>query len=165
MFAAYAQGEPCIPVNDVPPPPHSFLSRPPQQKKRPTQGLPLPPSGIPPSPSRRRSNTVTAIANWAQQVQPGSPPPQSPRSSVSSTRRPSITRGRRPSIASAFGFRVIPEYPRHSVHAEDYPFYQGFQSRPDRCRVHFRIRPAIWSSFILSCIAQDVQKFIPRNYR
>ena len=100
MFAAYAKREPCIPVNDVPPPPYSFLSRPPQQKKRPTQGLPLPPLGTPPSPSRRRSNTVTAIANWAQHVQPGSPPPQSPRSSVSSTRRPSITRGRRPSIAS-----------------------------------------------------------------
>ena len=100
MSVAYTQAVSCIPVNDVLPPPYSFLSRPPQQKKRPTKALPALPTGTPPSPPRRRSNTVTAIANWAQHVRPGSPAPHSPRSSVSSSRRPSVTRGRRPSIAS-----------------------------------------------------------------
>ncbi|KDQ61901.1 hypothetical protein JAAARDRAFT_525584 [Jaapia argillacea MUCL 33604] len=82
---------------------YAFLSRPPPQKKRPTQALPLPPptpcvSSVP--NTRRRSNTFSSIANWAASVQPGSPAPISPRRRPSvGSRRPSLTR-RRPSITS-----------------------------------------------------------------
>ncbi|KAK6978125.1 hypothetical protein R3P38DRAFT_3376841 [Favolaschia claudopus] len=50
-------------------------------------------------PTRRRSNS--AIISWAAKVQPGSPPPRSPRRrpSTSSSRRPSIC-SRRPSIST-----------------------------------------------------------------
>ncbi|KAK7031572.1 hypothetical protein R3P38DRAFT_3507179 [Favolaschia claudopus] len=50
-------------------------------------------------PTRRRSNS--AIISWAAKVQPGSPPPRSPRRrpSTSSSRRPSVC-SRRPSIST-----------------------------------------------------------------
>ncbi|KAJ6485657.1 hypothetical protein C8R45DRAFT_1098442 [Mycena sanguinolenta] len=50
------------------------------------------------SPPRRRSNS--AIISWAAKVQPGSPPPRSPRRrpSTSSSRRPSVC-SRRPSVS------------------------------------------------------------------
>ncbi|KIJ96792.1 hypothetical protein K443DRAFT_682025 [Laccaria amethystina LaAM-08-1] len=83
----------------------AFLATPPALKKR-AQPLPSPPlAPLPARPTtrvhRRRSSTFNNISNWAATVQPGSPPPCSPkrRPSVTSTRRPSITRlTRRPSI-------------------------------------------------------------------
>ncbi|KAJ6581001.1 hypothetical protein B0H19DRAFT_490674 [Mycena capillaripes] len=78
----------------------SFLKAPP----------PLPPVQVllplTPPPRRRRSNS--AIISWAAHVQPGSPPPRSPRRrpSTSSSRRPSIV-SRRPSIGHGSSFILV----------------------------------------------------------
>ncbi|OSX64333.1 hypothetical protein POSPLADRAFT_1069683 [Postia placenta MAD-698-R-SB12] len=80
-------------------PAYPFLSQPPPQKKRPTQPLPTTPVQAPASPckpvaNRRRSATLSVIAAWAANVQPGSPAPLTPprrRTSISSPRRPSIS--------------------------------------------------------------------------
>ncbi|KAF9056100.1 hypothetical protein BJ165DRAFT_1522049 [Panaeolus papilionaceus] len=75
----------------------SFLSQPPQSKRRvaPSAPLPPPPGSLPPVPTTTtpRANAFSNIVAWAALVQPGSPAPITPphrRTSIS--RRPSIGR-------------------------------------------------------------------------
>lgn len=88
---------------------YPFLSRPPPQKRRPTQPLPPTPTGVLAAPhqapaGRRRS--ATTIAAWVANVHPGSPAPRSPysprRSPSAFSRRPSLSRSipRRSSVSS-----------------------------------------------------------------
>ncbi|KAI0047411.1 hypothetical protein FA95DRAFT_1679097 [Auriscalpium vulgare] len=91
-------------------PAYEFLSHPPPPKSRPTQPLPStprspapkspvyevpPPPVLLPAPRSRRSRS-TVIANWAADIQPGSPAPVSPPcpSPYNVRRRPSLTRRR-----------------------------------------------------------------------
>ncbi|KAF8166626.1 hypothetical protein K438DRAFT_1730731 [Mycena galopus ATCC 62051] len=135
--------------------PFNFLAKPPQ-KARPTQPLPVPPVQVLlpiTTPSRRRSNS--AIASWAAKVQPGSPPPRSPRRrpSTSSSRRPSIC-SRRPSIShgqardgSSF---ILVDTPTTATHRKT-PSVKEFDLTDlgySSVFVHFPVTPSTPSPFV-----------------
>lgn len=80
-----------VTIRNAQPPAHTFLSRPPPPKTRPTAPLPAIPTLVDGSISSRirraRSNTTLAIAGWAAGVHPGSPETRSPSPRLTTPRR------------------------------------------------------------------------------
>ncbi|KAJ7035578.1 hypothetical protein C8F04DRAFT_1097740 [Mycena alexandri] len=118
------------------------------------------------TPTRRRSNS--AISSWAALVQPGSPPPRSPRRrpSTSSSRRPSIV-SRRPSIghgpAAAGSFINLIDTPTTAAHRST-PSVKEFDLTNlgySSVFVHIPITPSTPSPFLQPKSAANPYAHIP----